>query len=81
MEIHECENTINSVFSKLINEQKHWEIRFDEIQQFVTKTSNSLLRNQVMGYSHGNLQEYACYFYCSNEEGPDFLCRLTPLSK
>ena len=31
VEIHECENTINSVFSKLINEEKHLEIRFDEI--------------------------------------------------
>ena len=31
VEIHECENTINIVFSKLINEQKYWEILFDEI--------------------------------------------------
>ena len=80
MEKHECENTINSVFSKLINEEKHWEIRFDEIHiKFIH--IQLLLRKSGLGYSHGTLQEYACYFCCSNEGGSDFVCRLTPLSK
>ena len=95
MEIHECENTINTVFSKLINEQKYWEILFDKIH---IKPASRCQENQVMGYSHNeplNLLGHACCFHCSNEKGSppppppaggewggsDFACRPTPLSK